>query len=183
MFDYQNASKKELDAEWQRIAKLSGDDQFFTKKELSHLPSILSSGEHVIAFASGLMDGNTWLIALTDRRVLFLDKGLLYGLKQVAVDLDMVRAVSGKTGMLFGKIQIDDGSSNRTIEHVPKATFLPFTNMVRDAIEARKSSRNPAPVAAPLDVVSQLERLGELRDRGVLTESEFLEQKAKLLAL
>ena len=149
MFDYKNASKEELSTEWQRVAKLSGDHQFYIKKELSHLPSILASGEYVIAFASGLMDGNTWLIALTNRRVLFLDKGLLYGLKQVAIDLVMVRAVSGKTGMFFGKIQIDDGSSNRTIENVPKAAFLRFTNMVRDAIEARKSSRNPAPVAPP----------------------------------
>jgi len=31
------------------------------------------------------------------------------------------------------------------------------------------------------DTVSQLERLGALRDRGVLTESEFAAQKAKLL--
>jgi Short C-terminal domain len=36
----------------------------------------------------------------------------------------------------------------------------------------------PAPAADP---VEQLEKLGELRDKGVLTEEEFQEQKAKVL--
>jgi hypothetical protein len=39
-----------------------------------------------------------------------------------------------------------------------------------------------APPAAPAaDPVEQLERLGELRDKGVLTDEEFAAQKAKLL--
>ncbi|GHH66801.1 SHOCT domain-containing protein [Promicromonospora soli] len=45
----------------------------------------------------------------------------------------------------------------------------------------------PQPVAAPAppaadDVFAQLERLGRLRDDGVLTDAEFSAQKAKLLA-
>jgi hypothetical protein len=46
----------------------------------------------------------------------------------------------------------------------------------------------PPPQAAPppaasgtTDVIAQLERLGQLRDAGVLTEAEFAAQKAKLL--
>jgi hypothetical protein len=41
----------------------------------------------------------------------------------------------------------------------------------------------PAPAAPPTDdVFAQLERLGRLRDDGVLTDAEFSAQKAKLLA-
>ncbi|MCK0118637.1 putative oligomerization/nucleic acid binding protein [Isoptericola sp. CG 20/1183] len=41
----------------------------------------------------------------------------------------------------------------------------------------------PAPVAAGgSDVIAQLERLGQLRDNGVLTDAEFAAQKARLLA-
>jgi len=41
----------------------------------------------------------------------------------------------------------------------------------------------PQPAAAPAgpDPVQQLKELGELRDKGVLTEEEFAAQKAKLL--
>jgi hypothetical protein len=43
----------------------------------------------------------------------------------------------------------------------------------------------PAPAPAPAgggdDMIEQLTQLGELRDKGVLTEEEFAAQKAKLL--
>ena len=42
----------------------------------------------------------------------------------------------------------------------------------------------PAPAAAAAsddDVIAQLEKLGELRDKGILTDEEFAAQKAKLL--
>ena len=45
MFDFKAASINELKAEYKRIDKESGDDQFFTKKELRHLPNILMDGE------------------------------------------------------------------------------------------------------------------------------------------
>ena len=38
----------------------------------------------------------------------------------------------------------------------------------------------PAPAAAA-DPIEQLKQLGELRDKGILTEEEFAAQKAKLL--
>jgi hypothetical protein len=51
--------------------------------------------------------------------------------------------------------------------------------------EAQQASANaPAPQAAPVvqeDAVSQLERLGKLKDKGILTEEEFQAQKAKIL--
>ena len=46
----------------------------------------------------------------------------------------------------------------------------------------------PAPAPAPAQasggasMIEQLKQLGELKDQGVLTEQEFSEQKAKLLA-
>lgn len=40
----------------------------------------------------------------------------------------------------------------------------------------------PAPPAAQPSTLDQLKQLGELKDQGVLTDQEFSEQKAKLLA-
>lgn len=45
----------------------------------------------------------------------------------------------------------------------------------------------PAPAAAPAasdsdDMIQKLQKLGELRDQGILTEAEFEAQKAKVLA-
>jgi hypothetical protein len=39
----------------------------------------------------------------------------------------------------------------------------------------------PAEVDDGADMISQLEKLGELRDKGILTDEEFAAQKARLL--
>ena len=86
------------------------------------------------AASSGLMDGNTWLIALTDKRVIFLDKGLLYGLRQTTIPIDKISAVSGETGIIFGKITINAGHGEKKITQVLKGTVLPFTNKLNEVI-------------------------------------------------
>jgi hypothetical protein len=179
-FDFKNASREELQQKYHAIAKEIGDEQFFTKKELHHLPSVLSEGEQVLAFTSGIVGGNTWLITLTDRRVIFLDKGMIYGFKQASIDLDKVNAVTGRTGLIFGSIIIEDGASSREITNVFKKTVVAFTNKMRDAMEARKVRQGGA--TQPLDIAAQLEKLANLRDRGILTEAEFTTQKQKLLS-
>ena len=51
------------------------------------------------------------------------------------------------------------------------------------ATQARPVQAAPAPAAAPpQDTVSQLERLGALKQQGILTEEEFETQKAKIQA-
>lgn len=50
--------------------------------------------------------------------------------------------------------------------------------------QERWAAQPEAPAAAaapPADLLSQLERLGQLRDQGILTEAEFAAQKARLL--
>jgi len=178
-FDFKNATPAALQAEYNRIAREMGDDQFFTRKELNHLPQILADGEQVLAFTSGYMAGNTWLLALTDQRIIFLDKGMLFGLKQTTIDLDKISAITGETGLLFGKIRIDDGGPGRVIDMVWKNTVVKFTNRAREAIAALK--RPPRETGGD-DVVSKLERLAALMQQGILTQQEFDQQKARLLA-
>lgn len=86
-----------------------------------------------------MMNNNTWLITLTDKRIIFLDKGLIYELHQTAMDLDKVNAVSGETGIMFGNISIQDGAGSYQIRNVWKKTVARFTNRVQQAIEACKS--------------------------------------------
>jgi len=40
----------------------------------------------------------------------------------------------------------------------------------------------PAPAAPPVDIVTQLQGLADLKNQGILTQAEFDAQKAKLLA-
>lgn len=96
-------------------------------------------GEQIEAFSSGMMNGNTWLIALTDRRIIMLDKGMVFGLKQQSIDLDRISAVSCKTGLVFGSIIITDNANDKAITNVLKQSVQPFTNKIQATIDRRKT--------------------------------------------
>ncbi len=85
-----------------------------------------------MAIASGMMDGNTWLITLTNKRVIFLDKGMIFGVKQVDINLNNIVSVGGKTGLMFGEIMISTSGQNYTIKNVMKGSVIPFTNLVNE---------------------------------------------------
>ena len=88
-----------------------------------------------------------------------------------------------KTAAVAGTAQATRNAVNR---HAAKKNVAAY----EDAERAYYQNAQPVQVAAPppqaapapqQDVVSQLERLGALRDQGVLTEEEFQAQKAKIL--
>ena len=174
-----------LDEVQEQIAALGLTDTFGTKKEINFLPEVLRKSESIKGLTSGFMDGNTWLIVCTERRIIFLDKGMLYGLKQKDTPLEKINSIEHKIGMIFGKITIRDAASGITIEQIQKTAVAPFLETVNTAIEVLKNSSNVAASAGNehLDVASQLGKLADLRDKGVLTEEEFQGQKKKLLSL
>ena len=90
--------------------------------------------ETIRAITSGLMDGNTWLVVCTHRRILFIDKGLIYGLKQVDIPMDTISSVVQKTGMIFGSIEIlGAGLSGMKVENILKSHVGKFAKAVQAA--------------------------------------------------
>jgi len=136
-FDFTTATRQELSVVWRAIAEEMGDDRFFTTKELDHLPRILDEQEQVLAFSSGLHKGNTWLIVLTDQRILFLDKGLIYGLKTSSIELERVNNFDYQKGIMFGNLSIGSNAEIYEITNVWKKTIEPFTKKLRQAMKSK----------------------------------------------
>ncbi|MFP1789583.1 PH domain-containing protein [Lonsdalea quercina] len=186
MIDYKTASKEQLKAEMKRLCSVVSDVPFATKKEFFHLPEILSEGETPLAVATGIMDGNTWLITLTNKRVIFLDKGMLYGVKQIDVNLSNIVSVGGKTGILLGEILISTSGQNYTIKNVMKASVIPFTNLIN---ETRNNQREPSqkpqqPTESSIsfdEKIEKIKKLAAMKEDGILTDEEFQIQKQRIL--
>ncbi|MFP9431785.1 PH domain-containing protein [Enterobacter sp. LM3] len=183
MIDYKTASKDQLKKEFTRLAKVVSDSTFGTKKEFFHLPNILNSGEQPLAVASGAMDGNTWLITLTNQRVIFLDKGMVFGVKQVDVNLKNIVSVGGKTGLILGEIMISTSGQTYTIKNVMKTSVIPFTNLINSTRNAQNEALQQVEQAKPQadDFISQMERLAALKEKGILSDEEFQQQKQRIL--
>ena len=162
---------------------------FGTAKEVAHLPEILDDDEHIKYLTSGMMDGTTWLIVCTQKRIILVDYGFLFGVKQSEMALENINSITYQTGLLLGSIEIWHGGAKMVIENCYKWTVKLFTDAVNAAIKTLKESQQTtqsiaqptATSAAADDVVSQLERLAALKEKGILTDEEFAVQKAKIL--
>lgn len=162
------------------LKNIPGYDAWGTKKEIKHLYSILYDEECVYSIASGVMGGNTWLVACTNIRIIFVDCGLIYGVKQSEILIDKINSVSYKNGIILGEIQIQDGASVKIISNVQKYSTKPFVDAVYKAINERKMKNN---MPSSLSVADEILKLKSLMDSGIITENEFNEQKRKLLNL
>lgn len=175
----------------QQINTLPHKYIFYTKKEIKYLPKILVDGEEIRALTSGFSDGRTVLAVCTNRRILFLDKGMFFGLRQWQMALDRVQSIDGDYLIAFGNIRFWDGAAPINLSMVWAKSIDPFIKATREAIdefrhltfrELTQSNQSQAVHHAPLDVASQLERLAKLVDTGHLTMEEFQKQKEKLLS-
>jgi hypothetical protein len=157
---------------------------FWTQKEIKALPEILDNGEVIKAATSGLMDNCTWLAVCTNRRLIFLNRGMIYGLRQVQFPLDRIQSIDHEFTIFFGSIRVWDGASAFTISLVLKSSILPFVRVTEEAMYAyRKEQTAPrsTPSAPVTDIAGQISKLAELKEKGYLTDAEFQAQKKKLL--
>jgi hypothetical protein len=187
-----------LDEVWDQINGLPHRYIFYTKKEIRYLPKVLNENEHILALTSGFMNNRTWLAVCTNRRVLYLNRGMFFGLDQLQMNLDRIQAIDSGFGLVFGSIRVWDGAASMNINLVLKSSVGPFVKTVQDAMDKYKrlmvhelaasatsahqtaSSHGSLPNANPM--IAELERLARLKADGHLSEAEYAAAKQKLLS-
>jgi hypothetical protein len=89
-----------------------------------------------------------------------------------------------KTAAVAGTAQATRNAVNRRSAEKNVRAYSDAEQQVQGQQVAYETPPQSAPAAAAPsqdDTISQLERLGALKDQGVLTEEEFQAQKAKIL--
>jgi hypothetical protein len=121
----------------------------------------------------------------TDRRVVFYARKL-GGYELEVFPYPTITAVEGGRGALGAHVTIYAGGLRARMKRVRKGAINRFTDTVRAMIGRPEPGRpEPAPPAPPqgaADFAEQIEKLGALRDRGLLSEGEFEAKKAEILA-
>lgn len=169
-------------------------DLWGTKREAKELPKILNDNENeVIKYGcSGLTDGNTVLAICTNHRVLFIDKGLIYGIKSTEIPLDMVNGVSYKKGLVMGAIAITNGATVTKLENIKKKDAPIMADTIKQQAEQYKSllrNNDQSDSSTHHDdlgtdqLIIELRKLKPLVDEGIITEDEFQEKKKQLLGI
>ena len=165
-----------------QINNLPYRDLWGTRKELNELPNILSDDEDVHAITSGYASGNTWLMVATNKRVLLIDKGMLYGVRTVDIALNKINSISYSKGLVLGKIAITDGAITRVIENISNVTIQFFTDVVKELMEIdRMKNLNPIQIVNNNSIADELIKYKQLLESGVLTQEEFDKIKKEIL--
>ncbi|MEU8760659.1 PH domain-containing protein [Streptomyces sp. NPDC048659] len=153
-----------------------------SKREIQQLPSVLWEGEHVDSLATGVYGGGNGLVALTDRRLVFFKHGIM-GQKLEDFPLTNISSVQWTAGLLMGTLSVFASGNRADIKSVAKAQGEALSGRLRMLLATPATQAAPAvaPVGAP-DVASRLATLEQLRAAGAISDAEYGERRAAILA-
>ncbi|MEJ0106053.1 MAG: PH domain-containing protein [Bacteroidota bacterium] len=95
--EQRKARLEEIKATIQSL-KLDNISTFFGRKEINELPDILSATELVDNIIQGIYNDGQGILVSTGRRLVFVDKGLLYGIRVEDFPLDKITTIQYETG-------------------------------------------------------------------------------------
>lgn len=169
------------------------------KGEREMLAKSLDPGESLVYAISGtysenlgqynrpfLEEAHIGCVALTDRRVLFLDKGILGNEEIAEVPFPRIESVKHSKGPMWGGLHVNCvGGSVYKIEVVsPRQAAEDFADLLRAELKKHATkSAHLTPDSAHLNTVAdELTKLKGLLDTGAIDQSEFDVLKGALIS-
>lgn len=187
--------KQSIDDQWDSI-KPSGMSSGAFSGERKMLYDLLDDDEQMGSMVGGRFQQDTarhsahsGVVVATNKRVLFIDKGILGSTEIMEIRYQSIESVTHSTGLMMAGVHIiGRGASDYRIENIAEKDSVPvFVTFVRAQIEAAAQPNTPtATVGEPTaqqTSLDELERLASLVDRGFLSREEFDVKKKQLLGL
>jgi hypothetical protein len=167
-----------------QIKSLEGTNRLIDSKEINELPSILEDGETVKRLVKGSYEQRNGILVATNKRLIFIHKGVLFGFGTEDFTYDRLTAIQYKLDSTFGTINILTSDDRMDIQRIDKDQTIAFSKYVREKI-ARfgKTSSNTTSekLNVSLTIADQIKKLADLRDAGLLTDEELLVHEQKIL--
>lgn len=164
----------------EKLKELEMYDTFGTKKELKELPKILEKDEDIKYLVSGMWEGKTYVIVATNSRVIFLDRGMIYGTTKHELQYDKISSVSYKKGLLLSEIDVYHGSHKITIKNIVSNYVVKMVDTIREQTNTKdKGDVQEITISIPDEIL----KYKTLCDEEIITKEEFELKKKELLNL
>lgn len=183
-----------IGAQWEAMKPSTWGNRHSGEKEMLH--SLLEANETMESLLGGTyraeqdtsrVGKHEGIAVATNKRVLFVDKGVLGSTDVSEMPYRNIEAITYSTGAFFAGVQITGrGVASFRIEDIPdKDSVKPFVDCVRAHLEAAHAPQAVAApqTAPPLSAADEIEKLASLLERGILTQEEFDAKKKQLLGL
>lgn len=174
----------------QELEKLRANLSIFTKGEIKELPYLIPEDEPIIAitdaqFVNTLAAG---ILVATSKRLISVSKSMFGAAEINDYPNETIKAVSFVTDPRSPiiKLHLDEKIAEFECfmdkEDAEKFydTIKAFYNAPQKLSSIQTDTVNKRAVSSE-EILNQLEKLGKLRENGILTDAEFTEQKKKLL--
>lgn len=127
--------QEKLDVIKQQLKDADVENLFGTKKEIKALPDTIDidGGEKILYAANAFIETNSVLVVCTNKRVIFLDHGLIYGSKSTDIPLDMINSVSYSKGLMLGSIAVTNGVITTQIENMQSYSAKKMAETIKQA--------------------------------------------------
>ncbi|SBT89390.1 Short C-terminal domain-containing protein [Streptomyces sp. DI166] len=157
-----------------------------SKREIQRLPEVLWEGETVQMLATGVYGKGNGLVAMTNKRLIFLKHGVM---SQQLEDFPYGRisSVQWSGGMLMGTLTVFASGNKAEIKQMPKDAGKALADALRARLADLESGGAPAaPAAVPAaagaqSVEARLQTLDQLRASGAITDEEYRDRRGKIL--
>ena len=202
---YQYDAPTRLDEIKDQIVALKARLSVLANEEVKELANILDTDEKLFAIAEGidLESKREGIIFSTQRRVAFIYKKFVGGVVKNEFFLQNISSIDLIENLLYSILKINTKMGTAEFKLHTKNDGRAFTHILNRNFNdsVKQFSQDSRPLQAfsqtipdlvqenvfntgnenPSTIFEQLEKLGKLKEMGVLTDEEFSEQKKKLL--
>jgi hypothetical protein len=157
------------------------------KKSLFLVKEHLENGESIKASVFGAYEGKLMgnditrngIFVATEKRLVFFAKKL-FGYDLETFPFKNISTIEKSKGMMGHSITIHSSGNNAKMKWINKGDVAQFTEFVNSNI-GNTNTTQPVQVTE-IDIPSQIKKLSDLKEQGILTEEEFNSKKTELLA-
>src|SRR5690606_23624971 len=148
----------------EQIRNLDGLSKLLGRREIKELPNILWEDERVEAIVQGVYYKKLGILAGTNKRLIFVKKGFVYGLQVEDFPYDRITSIQYETGLVYGRIKIYSSGNKAEIAQVEKKQARDFSEYIRARISGVTKHASYYEQAAAAkdpydDMLTKLERL------------------------
>ncbi|MFS4472605.1 SHOCT domain-containing protein [Chryseobacterium sp. T20] len=202
---YQYDAPTRLDEIKDQIVALNARLSVLANEEVNELANVLDRDERLLAIAEGidLQSNREGIIFSTQKRIAFIDKKFLGGVAKNEFFIQDISSIDHIENLLYSVLKINtyrgsaqfklhNKNDGRAFSNIQNKKMTYTENEFRQDSSPLQAFTQTIPDLVQEDVYSaaqedsntifeQLEKLGRLKENGILTEEEFAEQKKKLL--
>ncbi|MFS0780129.1 PH domain-containing protein [Bacillus sp. 1P06AnD] len=110
-------------------------DMYRNKLAFKDLPDVLFADEVIQFITAGYYNGNNYMLVCTNKRILAMDKGMLYKLRLEEIPLNRIKSVSYRKKLLFAEMEIITTYATITIDQMYKDQVAHFAAAIEEQLQ------------------------------------------------